>query len=461
MTDPKSHELLDQFLAGQDEAADVIFARYVERLLALARTRISPKLRRRIDPEDVVQSAYRSFFLHARDGRYHLDHSGDLWRLLASTTLHKLYGQIEKQTAAKRSINQEIAEEAALAALATREPGIAEVIAVAEQLTLIMDGLVADERFVLTATLQGQNPEEIAKALGKSERTVRRLAARAKREFEKQLLSESAHRRRRGVEESRSAVQPAVSLRFADYVLEELIGSGGMGKVYRATEKRSGRTVAVKSLRKALQHDDRAVSQFVQESQVLAKLRHPNIVRVAGLGRFPAGGYFIVMDFVPGGDLQARLKAGPLSVHEAVAICKDVASAVRHAHDHGIVHCDLTPANVLIGGDGQVYVTDFGFARILVDTSSPRLHAIGGTAGYIAPEVLSLQSRPAPAADIYALGALLWRLVTGHVPLSLDQVRTRHQDVQSIVVICRRCLAEKPAERYPSVSAMIEALETV
>ena len=111
MSDPKSHELLDQFLAGNSEAAAAIFDRYVERLLALARTRIGVKLRRRVDPEDVVQSAYRSFFVHAQNSEYQLDRSGDLWRLLARTTMNKLYGQIEKQTAAKRSIDREVAED--------------------------------------------------------------------------------------------------------------------------------------------------------------------------------------------------------------------------------------------------------------------------------------------------------------------------------------------------------------
>jgi len=459
MSDPKSHELLDQFLAGNSEAAAAIFDRYVERLLALARTRIGAKLRRRVDPEDVVQSAYRSFFVHAQNREYHLDRSGDLWRLLASTTMNKLYGQIEKQTAAKRSIDREVAEDAVLATIAAREPTVVDVIAVAEQLTLIMDGLSDDERCVLISTLQGQDPEEIAKTIGKSDRSVRRLFARAKQEFEKYLLDANAQKKNQGTSKGGSTVEPLAPLRFTDYVLEKLLGSGGMGKVYRATDKRSGKTVAVKSLHKSRQHDDRAVAQFVQESQILAKLRHPNIVGVEGLGRFPAGGYFIVMDFVAGSDLQTRLNSGPLPVTEAVSIFKDVASAVQHAHDQGIVHCDLKPANVLVGSRDHVFVTDFGFAQILADVSSARTQAIGGTAGYIPPEVLSLESSPTRAADIFALGALLWTLVTGHVPSSLDDVQAENPATKPIESICRRCLAEQPTDRFPAISDVIDALD--
>ena len=107
MSEPKSHELLKLYQDGQSEAATAIFDRYVARLIALARARIAPKLKKRVDPEDVVQSAYRSFFVHAKNQEYQLIRSGDLWRLLASTTLNKLYGQIEKHTAAKRNIDRE------------------------------------------------------------------------------------------------------------------------------------------------------------------------------------------------------------------------------------------------------------------------------------------------------------------------------------------------------------------
>lgn len=457
MSDPKSHELLKQYQAGDSQAATAIFDRYVERLIGLARTRIGPKLKRRVDPEDVVQSAYRSFFVQARNQEYQLTRSGDLWRLLASTTLNKLYSQFEKHTAAKRTIDREVPDELALANLRTCEPTVVEVVAVGEQLRLILDSLSPAERTVLMSTLQGQSTEEIGISIGKSERTVRRLLAQARQQFEECLLGEG-NRTRASTATIPPRIEHLAPLKFSDYVLEQLLGSGGMGKVYRATDKRSGKAVAVKALHKSQQADERAVARFVQESQILATLRHPNIVGVKGLGRFPAGGYFIVMDFIDGIDLQFRLERGPLPMGESVSVVIQVANAIQHAHDHGIVHCDLKPGNVLVDSTNHVFVTDFGFAFILADPSRTNTNSIGGTAGYIAPEILSSQNQPTPAADIFALGVLLWTLATGKLPADRDSLQAGNDATRPIESICRRCLASKPSERYSQVADLINAL---
>ena len=458
MSDLKSNELFEQYQAGQTEAAAAIYDRYIQRLMALVRTRIGPKLKRRVDPEDVVQSAYRSFFVHAKNQEHQLARSGDLWRLLARTTLNKLYGQIERQTAEKRTVNREVTGEAALDDLRTREPTVVEVVAMGEQLRLAIDGLSTDERLVLTSTLQGQSVEEVSRSVGKSERTIRRLLKQAKQQFEAHLLQ---GRIQRNVGSAPRMAEPEAPLKFSDYVLEQLLGSGGMGKVYRATDKRTGKSVAIKALRKSRQSDERAVRQFVQESQILARLRHPNIVNVQGLGRFPAGGYFIVMDFVDGVDLQSRLQTGPLSVAEAISIVKHVAGAVQHAHDHAIVHCDLKPANILVDSRNHVFVTDFGFAFVFSNVSQASMNSIGGTEGYIPPEILQLQSQPTCATDIFALGALLWTLTTGKVPCERDTGPTPGYSDSSIEAICQRCLANNPKERYPTVSDLVNDLSSL
>lgn len=455
-----SRELLARVGAGDDRAAAAVFDRYVERLLAMVRQRIGPKLRRRIDADDVVQSAYRSFFVHAEQGEYHLDEAGDLWRLLASIALHKLYGQVEKHTAARRSITR---EEAADGSVANRneapEPTAAEVVAVTEQLQLISKRLTPDQQAVLFAHLQGDTAETIAAKLQKSPRTIRRLLAEAREVFEQQLLTDSECRNR--IEyRTRRELDARAPLSYGDYILERLVGVGGMGKVYRATHRQTGEQVAIKTLLKSHQHDRNVVEKFLQEAEILAKLQHPNIVKFHGVGRFPGGGYFLVMDFVDGADLQSRISRAPLRVAEAVDIVRTVATAIAHAHSHGIVHGDLKPANILIDSAGRVIVTDFGLAQFVDAAASRPPWLVGGTAGYVAPEVLNRTSLPIPAADIYALGALLMALVTGAPTNTLDSLRQRTSQTPDLASICEKCMAAEATNRYPSTAAFIAALDS-
>lgn len=453
--DPGSHELLVGYRAGVSGAADAIFNRYVERLLALARSRMSPRLRRRLDPDDVVQSAYRSFFVHARNEEYVLQRAGDLWRLLASVALHKLYKQAERHTAARRSIAREIAEDERLTLLASLEPTPAQAAALAEQLHLATAALTDAQRATVVAHLQGDSVETIASRIGKAPRTVRRLLAQARSNLEQRLLGPPE-----------SSPEPATidvartPLRYEDYVLEELLGSGGMGKVYRARHRLTGERLAFKALHKAWQHDERAVERLVQESRILADLRHPHIVGVRGLGRFPGGGHFLVMDLASGGDLATRLRDGPLPVIDAIRIVGEVASAVGFAHRAGVVHCDLKPANVLLDESGRSIVTDFGFAHAITPREQASPWSIGGTAGYMPPEVASGATGPTPAADIHGLGVLLWVLVTGRPPSQpLDFAATGDRpDLESIAAIVRNCTHPEPSRRLPTTDALIAAI---
>lgn len=449
-----SQQLLQMYQAGQSAAATAIFDRYVARLIALARSRIGAKLQRRVDPEDIVQSAYRSFFVHAREGEYQLNEAGDLWRLLASITLHKLYGQIEKHTAAKRSIDYEAPTDMAVNTTTVPEPAPEEVVAIVEELRLVIRELPPEERLVLTASLQGQSNSEISRSLDKSERTVRRLLANARQKIEQRLLhcDTTAAASRTSIEEH------AAPLLYSDYVLEQLLGSGGMGKVFRARVKQTQQKVAIKALHKARQSDARAVSQFVKEAQILTRLQHAQIVRVEGLGRFPNGGYFMVQDYVEGVDLQSRLAARPFPLPEAVRIVNHVADAIGYAHDNGIIHCDLKPGNVLLDHTGNVRVTDFGFAFLIAGAAATLGNQIGGTAGYLAPEIINGQGLPAPTTDVFSLGVLLWMLITGKLPeqpFSLASVDAERLPVARIV---KRCLAELPEKRYQTTTALQQDL---
>jgi len=447
--------LLLGYQAGESDAADLIFRRYVGRMVALARSRMSARLRQRVDPDDIVQSAYRSFFVHARNEEYVLRRAGDLWRLLTSITLHKLYGQAERHTAARRSVAREIQSGERLALLASLEPTPVEAAALAEQLHLATAALTDSERVSLIARLQGESVEAISKRLGKAPRTVRRLLSQARDTLEARLLSPP-----RPPPRPLTIDAAATPLLYEDYVLEQLIGSGGMGKVYRARHRSSGEAVAFKALHKAWQHDHRAVERLVQESRLLAQLRHPHIVGWRGLGRFPGGSCFLVMDFVPGGDLAARLAHGPLPVAEAGRIVSEVASAVGFAHRAGVLHCDLKPANVLVDAHGRTLVTDFGFANVITPRSDRVTSAVGGTAGYMAPEVALGTTGPTAAADIYCLGVLLWVLATGQPPkhpLNLAAVR-EVPELASIAMIVRQCTHADPSGRFATTEDLRTAL---
>jgi eukaryotic-like serine/threonine-protein kinase len=456
-----SLELLRRWEEGDSRAAGLVFDRYVERLLALARSRIGAKLGRRIDAEDVVQSAYRSFFVHAASAEYVLEHSGDLWRLLAGITLNKLYGQAEKHTAARRSIDREDAADSFVGQTADRrEPAPVEAIALAEQLHLVIERMAPMERSVLTARLQGQTNDQIAAALGNSPRTVRRILTDVERRLEQELIASAELSRRAEPLHAGTFADARAPLSYADYVLEQLVGAGGMGKVYRAVERRTGATVAIKSLHKARQRDPRAVEGFLREGEILAMLDHPNIVGVRGLGRFPAGGFFLALDFVDGRDLQSTLDGGRLGVAEVVRTMILVAGAIGYAHERGIVHGDLKPSNVLMDREGRVFVSDFGLAHFVrADCGvKERRAAVGGTLGYMAPEVRASGKPPTVAADIYAIGAMTWALVTGDVPAHALAAAV-DSTLEPLAAICRQCMDESPAARFRRASEVIVAMQ--
>jgi RNA polymerase sigma factor (sigma-70 family) len=182
--DNRSNDLVLRWQHGDQQAADELFLRYAERLLALARSRLSAKLSRHVDPEDVVQSAYRSFFVGARDGRFVLRQSGDLWRLLVAITVHKLHHKVEHHTAGKRTIHRESQDDDRLLTLQgevlSREPTPEQAAALADTLQHVFQGLEPRQRHMIELRLQGYQLEEIARSVRRSERTVRRVLEQIK-----------------------------------------------------------------------------------------------------------------------------------------------------------------------------------------------------------------------------------------------------------------------------------------
>lgn len=188
--DDSSRHLLARFRDGDSRAAAEVFDRYVERLLSLVRRRISPQLQQRVDAEDVLQSAMRSFFVRAVDDQYVLRRSGDLWRLLVAITLSKLRRQIEVHTASKRAVTKEqraIGDDDALAIAADREPRPDEEAALLDELRQVMQSASPAEREALELRLAGETIENIAETMGRSQRTVRRLLQTSRQELESRL----------------------------------------------------------------------------------------------------------------------------------------------------------------------------------------------------------------------------------------------------------------------------------
>jgi WD40 repeat protein/predicted Ser/Thr protein kinase len=255
-------------------------------------------------------------------------------------------------------------------------------------------------------------------------------------------------------------------------VVEE-IGRGGFGVVYRARRAGLDGFVAVKMLVAARRKDSRAVARFEDEARAISRLDHDHIVRVFHVGRH-AGSPFLVMEYLDGGTLADRIAAGPLPPAEAARIAESLADALHEAHESGIIHRDLKPANILFDRRRRPKVGDFGLAR-LVDSGQTGVADILGTPDYMAPEQARGRSRfVTPAADVYALGALLYAMLAGRPPFQggdaaeiMASVRSHpHPPLRSLVpsvprdlaTIVERCLEKEPDDRFESAGALRDEL---
>ncbi len=206
------------------------------------------------------------------------------------------------------------------------------------------------------------------------------------------------------------------------YELDELVGSGGMSSVYRAHDRLLERDVALKVLHSHFLSDEEYVERFRREARAVAQLSHPNIVTVIDRGEAD-GHQFIVFEYVAGENLKELVqRTGPLPVRRAVELALAIADGLAFAHDHGLVHRDVKPQNVLLSAEGETKVTDFGIARSLdVEHGMTQTGTVMGTGHYLSPEQAS--GRPVtPATDVYSLGVVLYELLTGEVPFRGDNV---------------------------------------
>jgi len=270
-------------------------------------------------------------------------------------------------------------------------------------------------------------------------------------------------------------------LRVPGYEQEKFLGRGAFGEVWVATDSNSGRRVAIKYYHRRGGLDWSLLSREVE------KLRHlfgdRSVVQLLAVGWDSDPPYY-VMEYMEHGSLEGRLLSGPITVGEAVGLVRDVAVGLVHAHGKGILHCDLKPANIMLDQDGKPRLADFGQSR-LTHEHSPAL----GTLFYMAPEQADLKAVPDARWDVYALGALLYRMLTGHPPFRDDVGVTELQQAphleerlrryrlgiakaprptahlkvpgvdRRLAEIIDRCLAVSPEKRYPNVQGVVEALD--
>ncbi len=260
------------------------------------------------------------------------------------------------------------------------------------------------------------------------------------------------------------------------YIVQRLLGKGGMGAVYLAVDPTLKRQVALKVLAPALAADPEYVARFQREATSLARIRHPNLVHVYAVGE-DAGRHFIVMEYLKGQSVADILRqCGPLPVPTAVRILGQALAALDKVHAAGIVHRDLKPGNVMIDEDQRAILTDFGLAKPRHDRSVTTDNTLIGTPEYMAPELAEGQDADF-RSDIYALGVILYELVTGRVPFHGNSAfATLRQHIERPVpsaralvadvppaldAIIARATAKRPAERHPSVRALAADLMAV
>jgi hypothetical protein len=262
------------------------------------------------------------------------------------------------------------------------------------------------------------------------------------------------------------------------YEVVEELGRGGMGVVYKARHLRLGRVVALKMLLGGYIADREQRQRFRAEAEAVARLQHPNIVQLFEAGEYDAGGEprpYFTLEFVEGGSLADRMDGRPLPPRQAAGWLEALAGAVHYAHTQGVIHRDLKPSNVLLTADGRPKVCDFGVAKLLSDSGEKTLSGmILGTAEYMAPEQAEAKAAPGPAADVYALGVILYEMLAGRPPFkgataldTLSQLRAQEpvpprrlqpRLPRDLETICLKCLAKEPGRRYATAAALADDL---
>nr|WP_143547863.1 protein kinase [Rhodopirellula sp. SM50] len=468
--------LLRRWKNGDERAAEVLFDRYAFRLVALVASRLYRRYRSQIDPDEVMQSAMGSFFDAARHSRIRVSHSVSLWRLLATFARRKLARSIERHSASKRGGDQTripLDQAAFLTEIVAADDSDAD-----EFSNDLKAELSADQFSVVEGLLAGQTQREIAESLGIDERTVRRRLAKVRQRLSR-VVDEvtnpddvlTTNPRDDSLRNQRLVASPTTNLPLVSYnqfVLGKLIGSGGFGKVYRASMQSDGSTVAVKFLRKAFWQNEEARASFIREINAASRINHPGVIRYLGYGESPHGGPYVLSEWIDGRPMQAIDRP---SEQRFIEWLRQISEAIQAVHIAGMVHGDLTPANILIDDHDRITVTDFGFSQASRGTSSPIL---GGTLGFAAPEQIDPAfGNISPKTDIYAIGGLIhWHLFgkppnqrEGIAETLMETINNERSQGDSspeaaaiLRTIMQRSLAPSPVDRAATVGEIIQLL---
>ena len=284
-----------------------------------------------------------------------------------------------------------------------------------------------------------------------------------------------------------NAEAPPNARLLADYQLIEMVGRGGMGVVYKATQIGLGRPVALKMIRSAVVASELELQRFEMEARAAAMLDHPNIVPIYEVGEHEGQHYF-AMRLVEGENLAERLRANAAvedaaeagrvrqKSRQAALLIRKVARAIHHAHQRGILHRDIKPSNILLDQNGDPQITDFGLAKLTsAEENTTLTHELLGTPEYMSPEQVTRQKQLTTATDVYSLGVILYEWMTGRVPFrGGTPYETMRQVVENspirptavnpkiprdLETICLKCLEKEPERRYDSAAALADDLD--
>jgi serine/threonine-protein kinase len=263
---------------------------------------------------------------------------------------------------------------------------------------------------------------------------------------------------------------------FDRYIIHGELGRGGMATVYRAHDPSFDREVAIKVLPREFLHDPQFRSRFEREAKTVASLEHASIVPVYDFGEYE-GQPYLVMRLMEGGTLADRLEKGPLSLGEAVRVLKQIGHALDAAHEKGVIHRDLKPGNILFDQYNDAYLTDFGIARMQESQATLTGSRIIGTPAYISPEQVDARKDIDGRADIYALGVLLYQMLTGELPFHAEtptkllmmhlmepvpNLKERYPHLpEGLEGVIFRAMAKDRDQRYPNAQEMVADLEAI